>query len=60
MEITLQPEGDKTRLRLVHRGLPEGDAASAHGQGWEHYTERLAVAAAGGAPGPDQGPGGAA
>ena len=52
IEITLHPEGDKTRVRLVHRGLPD-DAVTDHGKGWEHYLARLAVAATGGDPGPD-------
>ena len=52
MEITLHPEGDKTRVRLVHRGLP-ADAVDDHGQGWAHYLERLAIAATGGDAGPD-------
>jgi uncharacterized protein YndB with AHSA1/START domain len=57
VEITLQPDGDKTRLRLVHRGLPD-DASENHGRGWAHYLQRLAVRAGGGDPGPDRGPGG--
>ncbi|MGH9184210.1 MAG: SRPBCC family protein, partial [Acidimicrobiales bacterium] len=57
IEITLQREGNKTRLRLVHRGLP-ADAVEAHGDGWGHYLERLAIRAPGGDPGPDR-PGGA-
>jgi uncharacterized protein YndB with AHSA1/START domain len=52
VEITLHPEGDKTRVRLVHRGLPE-DAISDHTGGWDHYLGRLATAAPGGDPGPD-------
>jgi uncharacterized protein YndB with AHSA1/START domain len=52
VEITLHPEGDKTRVRLVHRGLPE-DALTDHGGGWDHYLRRLATAAPGGDPGPD-------
>jgi len=56
VEITLHPEGDKTRLRLVHRGLPE-DAVDDHIGGWSHYLDRLAVRASGGDPGPDRGPG---
>ena len=51
VEITLHPEGDKTRVRLVHRGLP-ADAVEDHGHGWAHYLERLAIAATGGDPGP--------
>ena len=56
VEITLHPEGDKTLVRLAHRGLPDEDAAEQHAHGWEHYLGRLAVAAAGGDAGPDSGP----
>jgi uncharacterized protein YndB with AHSA1/START domain len=52
IEITLHPDGDKTRVRLVHRGLPD-DVVSDHSQGWDHYLGRLAIAATGGNPGPD-------
>jgi hypothetical protein len=55
VEITLHPEGDKTRLRLVHRDLPE-DAIGDHTEGWDHYLGRLAVAASGGDAGPDIAP----
>jgi uncharacterized protein YndB with AHSA1/START domain len=57
VEITLHPDGDKTLVRLAHRGLPDDDAVAQHGHGWEHYLGRLAVAAAGGDAGPDTGPG---
>jgi uncharacterized protein YndB with AHSA1/START domain len=60
VEITLHPEGDKTRLRLVHRGLPDGTgmgSVDAHTHGWDHYLGRLAVVAGGGRVGPDTGPG---
>ena len=53
VEITLTPDGDKTRVRLVHRGLPD-DAVGDHEKGWDHYLGRLAVAASGGDPGPDR------
>jgi uncharacterized protein YndB with AHSA1/START domain len=53
IEITLHPEGDKTRVRLVHSGLPD-DAVDDHGRGWALYLERLAVRVAGGDPGPDR------
>ena len=56
VEITLHPEGDKTRVRLTHHGLPD-DALDQHGHGWAHYLGRLAVRAGGGEPGPDRGPG---
>jgi uncharacterized protein YndB with AHSA1/START domain len=52
VEISLHPEGSKTLVRLVHRGLPD-DALSDHGHGWATYLGRLAVAATGGDPGPD-------
>ena len=57
VEITLHPEGDKTRVRLRHHGLPD-DAVEPHGHGWAHYLGRLAVRVTGGDPGPDRGPGG--
>ena len=52
VEITLAAEGSKTRLRLVHSGLP-ADAVSDHTKGWDHYLERLSIRATGGDPGPD-------
>jgi uncharacterized protein YndB with AHSA1/START domain len=55
IEITLHPDGDKTRVRLVHRGLPD-EVVSDHSRGWEHYLGRLAIAATGGDPGPDTPP----
>jgi len=58
IEITLHREGDKTRVRLVHKGLPE-DAVADHAGGWSHYLDRLALRAAGGDPGPEVLPGGA-
>jgi uncharacterized protein YndB with AHSA1/START domain len=54
VEIMLLPEGDKTRVRLVHSGLPD-DALDDHGHGWALYLERLAVRVSGGDPGPDRG-----
>jgi len=52
IEITLIPDGDKTRVRLVHSGLPD-DAVSDHTGGWDHYLERLASVVSGEDPGPD-------
>ena len=52
VEITLTPDGDGTIVRLRHSGLPE-DQRDAHLEGWTHYMARLAVAGAGGDPGPD-------
>ena len=45
--ITLIPEGDETLVRLVHSGLPD-DAISDHGDGWQHFLDRLATVAVGG------------
>jgi uncharacterized protein YndB with AHSA1/START domain len=52
VEITLHPEGAKTRVRLAHRGLPD-DAVAEHTGGWDVYLGRLAVVATGGDAGPD-------
>src|SRR4029077_16077274 len=52
VEISLHPEGTKTRVRLVHRGIPD-DAVPDHPQGWDPSPARLAVAAPGGQAGPD-------
>ena len=49
--ITLIPEGEATRVRLVHSGLPE-DAVNDHTQGWTTLLDRLGVVATGGDPGP--------
>ena len=53
VEITLQAEGTKTRLRMVHSGLPDDQAVVDHSQGWGHYLERLSIVAAGGTVPPD-------
>ena len=52
VEISLEPDGDGTRLRLVHRSLP-ADWRDRHVAGWDHYLERLGGAAAGRDPGAD-------
>jgi uncharacterized protein YndB with AHSA1/START domain len=51
--ITLEAEGTKTRLRLVHSGLPDEQAVIDHGEGWDHYAERLSIVVTGGAVPPD-------
>ena len=53
VEITLTPVDDGTLVRLVHSGLPSAESAEAHDHGWDLYIPRLAIAAAGGDPGPD-------
>ncbi|HEY2964805.1 MAG TPA: SRPBCC domain-containing protein [Actinomycetota bacterium] len=52
VEITLIPDGDGTRVRLVHSGVPD-EIRDGSAKGWDHYLPRLAIAAEGGAPGPD-------
>ncbi|WBB73023.1 SRPBCC domain-containing protein [Micromonospora sp. WMMD1128] len=56
VEITLTPlpgpDGDRTELHLVHRGL-SGPMASTHDGGWGNYLARLALVAEGHDPGPD-------
>ena len=56
VEISLEPERNGTRLRLVHSGLP-ASALADHVKGWSHFLGRLVIAGAGGDPGPDR-PGG--
>jgi uncharacterized protein YndB with AHSA1/START domain len=53
VEITLISEGDKTKVRLVHRGLPD-DAVREHSSGWDHYLDRLATVSSGRDAGPDR------
>ncbi|HUK44070.1 MAG TPA: SRPBCC family protein [Gaiellaceae bacterium] len=53
IEIELEPTVEGTTLRFVHRDLPAEESVVSHGQGWDHYLGRLAVAAAGGDPGRD-------
>jgi uncharacterized protein YndB with AHSA1/START domain len=52
VEITLEPQGRSTLVRLVHAGLPP-DKRDLHREGWEHFFSRLAIAARGADPGPD-------
>jgi uncharacterized protein YndB with AHSA1/START domain len=52
VEVTLTPDRDGTLLRLVHRRL-RPEAVEFHRTGWEHYLPRLAMIAAGRAPGAD-------
>lgn len=52
VEVTLTPDGNGTRLRLVHRDIPR-EATDDHAGGWDHFLPRLAIVAAGGDPGAD-------
>jgi len=51
--VTLQDDGGGTRLVLRHEDLPSEELRAAHEVAWNAYLPRLAVAAAGGDPGPD-------
>ena len=53
IEIDLIDQGDGTLLRMTHSGLPDAEECAGHEEGWTHYLARLAIAAAGGDPGPD-------
>jgi uncharacterized protein YndB with AHSA1/START domain len=53
IEFELTPEGEGTRVRFVHSGLPSAKSGASHEHGWDHYFERLTIAAAGGDPGAD-------
>jgi uncharacterized protein YndB with AHSA1/START domain len=53
VEVSLEPEGEETVVRLVHSELPSA-ALEFHAAGWQHYFERLKIAATGGDPGPDE------
>ena len=46
VEIDLEPDGQGTRLRLVHRGLPE-PAIPTHTEGWDFFLPRLTNVAEG-------------
>lgn len=52
VEVTLEPDGEGTRLTLLHHGLT-GPVRDAHARGWTHFLERLAPVAAGRPPEPD-------
>jgi uncharacterized protein YndB with AHSA1/START domain len=47
VEFTLQADGDGTVLSLRHTGLPDGEHAAMHEEGWRFFTDRLAKAVRG-------------
>jgi len=53
VEVTLEPDGEETVVRLRHADLPSEAQRSEHTDGWQHYLGRLSSSAAGGDPGPD-------
>jgi uncharacterized protein YndB with AHSA1/START domain len=52
VEVSLEPDGEGTILRLRHLDLPE-QSREIHGQGWDLYLARLGDVAGGGDPGVD-------
>jgi uncharacterized protein YndB with AHSA1/START domain len=53
VEVTFEPEGSgrRTRLRLVHRGLPDSERGRMlHDDGWSRFLTRLRAVVAGEAP----------
>jgi uncharacterized protein YndB with AHSA1/START domain len=52
VELTLTADGDATILFLRHDGLPDGEAAAMHEEGWIFFTGRLATVIRGEDPGP--------
>jgi uncharacterized protein YndB with AHSA1/START domain len=52
VEVTFEPDGEGTLVRLRHLDLP-AESRQIHGEGWDLYLSRLAVAATGGYPGSD-------
>jgi uncharacterized protein YndB with AHSA1/START domain len=45
VEVTLEPDGDHTIVRLRHSGLPTDEWRGVHREGWETYLGQLASAA---------------
>jgi uncharacterized protein YndB with AHSA1/START domain len=43
VEVTLEADSGGTLLSLRHSGLPDGESAELHEQGWRHFTARLAL-----------------
>jgi uncharacterized protein YndB with AHSA1/START domain len=56
IEIDLIDRDGGTLLRMTHSGLPNAAQCARHDEGWAHYLDRLAMAAAGRNPGIDAGP----
>ena len=50
LEVFFTPEGEGTLVRIVHHGLPEGEATR-HALGWQHYLARLQLVGSGSEPG---------
>ena len=46
LEVNLEAEGGGTRVSVVHSGLPDSERPR-HALGWQHYLDRLKLAAEG-------------
>jgi uncharacterized protein YndB with AHSA1/START domain len=55
LEVSFASEGGGTRVSVVHRGLPQSEAAR-HALGWRHYLGRLRVLGSGREPEPNHAP----
>jgi uncharacterized protein YndB with AHSA1/START domain len=51
VEFSLASDDGATLLSLRHSGLPDGQTAAMHEEGWRFFTGRLAVLVTGGDPG---------
>ena len=52
VEIDLIDQVGGTLVRMTHSGLPNETESANHARGWAYFFDRLAIAAAGGDPGP--------
>jgi uncharacterized protein YndB with AHSA1/START domain len=53
VEVDLTPHPDGTHLRFRHHDVPAAEATGRHEEGWDHYLERLSLAASGAGAGED-------
>lgn len=51
--VTLEEEGEGTRVVLRHYDLPDDQQRDHHYKGWAMYLDRLGIRVVGGDPGPD-------
>lgn len=43
--VQLEPDGRRTIIDFVHDGLPDAEAVASHADGWDHFLDRLELAA---------------
>ena len=53
VEVNLTADGERTKVSLTHRELPDDDSLALHADGWMRYLARLERVARGLEPGPD-------